>query len=77
MKPGADLRRALRAAETASCEAANVDMALAALTAELRLPDDAPFLIFASGRMAGWIAHAIEQRLSAAPIRPRANYTGD
>jgi citrate synthase len=77
MKPSADLRRALRAAEAASGEAANVDMALAALTVELRLPDDAPFLIFASGRMAGWIAHAIEQRLSAARIRPRANYIGD
>ncbi|HAY06897.1 MAG TPA: hypothetical protein DCY26_09615 [Hyphomonas sp.] len=77
MKPSASLRRALRAAEAASGEAANVDMALAALTVELSLPDDAAFLIFASGRMAGWIAHAIEQRLSAAPIRPRANYIGD
>lgn len=77
MKPSASLRRALRAAEAASGEAANVDMALAALTVELGLPDDAAFLIFASGRMAGWIAHAIEQRLSAAPIRPRANYIGD
>ncbi|MFN7180433.1 citrate synthase [Hyphomonas sp.] len=77
MKPSASLRRALRAAEAASGEAANVDMALAALTVELGLPDDAAFLMFASGRMAGWIAHAIEQRLSAAPIRPRANYIGD
>jgi citrate synthase len=43
---------------------------------QLSLPDDAPFLIFASGRMAGWIAHALEQRASARPIRPRANYVG-
>jgi len=76
MKPGPDLRRAIRAAEAASGEAANVDMALAALTAHLALPDEAPFLIFASGRMAGWIAHAIEQRLSGRLIRPRANYVG-
>lgn len=76
MKPSPSLRRAITAAETAAGEAANIDMALAAFTVELRLPQDAPFLIFASGRMAGWIAHAIEQNLSAAPIRPRANYKG-
>lgn len=76
MKPEADLRRALRAAEAASGEPANVDMALAALTVHLTLPDDAAFLIFASGRMAGWIAHAIEQHQSGRMIRPRANYIG-
>lgn len=76
MKPGAELKRAIRAAEQASGEAANVDMALAALSVHLALPEDAPFLIFASGRMAGWIAHAIEQRTSGKLIRPRANYTG-
>jgi citrate synthase len=76
MKPAAELRRAVRAAEEASGEAANIDMALAALSVQLSLPDDAPFLIFAGGRMAGWIAHALEQRASARPIRPRANYVG-
>ncbi|MEZ5997405.1 MAG: citrate synthase [Hyphomonas sp.] len=74
MKPAPELRRAIRAAEAATGEAANVDMALAALTVRLGLPEDAPFLIFASGRMAGWIAHAIEQRLSGKLIRPRATY---
>lgn len=77
MKPAPALRRAIRAAESGTGEAANVDMALAALTVQLNLPDDAPFLIFASGRMAGWIAHAIEQCRSGRMIRPRANYTGD
>lgn len=77
MKPSPSLRRAMTAAEMASGEAANIDMALAALTVKLGLPEDAPFLIFASGRMAGWIAHAIEQQASGATIRPRANYTGD
>ena len=76
MKPAPALKRAIRAAEQAAGEAANVDMALAALSVQLSLPDDAPFLIFASGRMAGWIAHAIEQLASGKLIRPRANYIG-
>nr|WP_321439664.1 citrate synthase [uncultured Hyphomonas sp.] len=76
MKPAPPLKRAIKAAEAASGEAANVDMALAALSVHLSLPEDAPFLIFASGRMAGWIAHAIEQQASGRLIRPRANYTG-
>jgi len=76
LKPEAPLKRAIRAAEQASGEAANVDMALAALAVQLSLPEDASFLIFASGRMAGWIAHAIEQRVSGRMIRPRATYTG-
>jgi len=76
MKPAPALKRAIRAAEQASGEAANVDMALAALSVHLALPEDASFLIFASGRMAGWIAHAMEQQASGRPIRPRANYIG-
>lgn len=76
MKPDAGLRRAIRAAETAAGDAANIDMALAALTVQLNLPEEAPFLIFASGRMTGWIAHAMEQRATHRIIRPRANYTG-
>ncbi len=51
------------AGEAATGAAANIDMALAALTVSRGLPRDAPFLIFAGGRMAGWIAHAIEQAL--------------
>lgn len=77
MKPRPEVKRAIRAAEDASGARANIDMALAALTAELQLPEEAPFLIFASGRMAGWIAHAIEQGVSQKTIRPRANYTGE
>jgi citrate synthase len=76
MKPSPPVRRAIRAAETAAGEAANIDFALAALTVERELPEDAAFLIFASGRMAGWIAHAIEQSVSGRTIRPRASYTG-
>lgn len=77
MKPGGDLKRAIRAAENHTGARANIDMALAALSVQLELPEDAPFLIFASGRMAGWIAHAIEQVSSGKTIRPRANYMED
>jgi citrate synthase len=33
-------------------------------------------LIFALARMAGWIAHALEEYDSPSAIRPRALYTG-
>lgn len=75
LNPSADLKQAISLAEEKAGVRANIDMALAALTLQLKLPEDAPFLIFASGRMAGWIAHAIEQSASNRPIRPRANYT--
>jgi citrate synthase len=55
----------------------NCDAALAALTRELKLPDDAPFTLFALGRLTGWLAHVMEQRANGRIIRPRARYTGD
>jgi citrate synthase len=76
LRPKSPVRTAILAAEQASGEACNIDMALAAMTVELGLPDDAPFVIFASGRMAGWMAHAMEQIESGRPIRPRATYLG-
>ena len=54
----------------------NLDFGLAAITRAYRLPDDAPFLLFALGRTIGWIAHAIEEYASGHLIRPRARYTG-
>ncbi len=54
----------------------NVDFALAAAAAAHALPEDAPFLLFATARTAGWLAHAIEQGASGRLIRPRARYTG-
>lgn len=74
MKLEPAVKRVIKQAEQEAENAANIDMALAALCLRLNLPDDAPFLIFAAGRMVGWIAHAIEQALSGKPIRPRAKY---
>ena len=37
--------------------------------------DHAPFALFALGRTAGWIAHALEQYERDRLIRPRARYT--
>jgi len=54
----------------------NIDAALAALSLVHKLPDDAAFTIFATGRLIGWIAHAIEQQQTGEIIRPRARYRG-
>jgi citrate synthase len=64
------------AGESMVGEPANVDFALSALTASLRLPADAPFVLFALARCSGWIAHALEQRETGTLIRPRARYAG-
>jgi len=54
----------------------NIDFALAVLTRVAGMPDGAGEAIFAVGRTAGWIAHAIEEYARATPPRPRAVYTG-
>ncbi|MEM5515778.1 citrate synthase [Henriciella sp. AS95] len=77
LSPSRPVENAIAGAEDAIGKPANIDMALAALTVELGLPEDAPFMLFASGRMVGWVAHAIEQLTSGKLIRPRAKYVGD
>ena len=75
----AERRRAaaLRAAgERALGQHPNVDFGLVALCRCLGLPRHAPFTLFALGRSAGWIGHAIEQYASGSLIRPRARYVG-
>jgi citrate synthase len=57
-------------------ELPNLDFGLAAIARTYRLPEQAPLVLFALGRTAGWIAHAIEQYATATLIRPRARYTG-
>src|SRR5690606_20998489 len=53
-----------------------VDVGLVALSAALGLRRGAALGIFASGRVAGWIAHALEQREAGFMLRPRARYVG-
>ncbi len=77
LKPKAAIGKALRALERATGDKPNCDAALAAMTRELDLPDEATFSIFALARMTGWLAHAMEQRESGRIIRPRARYTGE
>lgn len=77
LKMRASMARAISAAERVGGAKANIDMALAALTVHYGLPQTAPFLIFAGGRIVGWLAHAMEQRASGSPIRPRAAYLAD
>ncbi len=57
-------------------ERPNVDLGLAAIAAALALPRGSASGLFALGRTAGWIAHALEQRASAFVLRPRARYVG-
>lgn len=54
----------------------NLDFALAAIASTHELDADVALAIFAAGRMAGWLAHALEQQENGSLIRPRANYVG-
>jgi citrate synthase len=57
-------------------EPATLDAGLVAVTAALGLPPGAASGLFALGRTAGWIAHALEQRTQGFLLRPRARYIG-
>ncbi|MFZ6648116.1 citrate synthase [Undibacterium sp. TJN25] len=54
----------------------NVDFGLAALELACGWPKAASQVLFALGRSAGWIAHAMEQVADGRLIRPRARYVG-
>lgn len=64
----------LQAIETATGGRPSIDTALVMLERAYGLPRGAAFTLFAVGRSAGWLAHAIEQRSQAQLIRPRARY---
>ncbi|HEY1479380.1 MAG TPA: citrate synthase family protein [Gaiellales bacterium] len=53
-----------------------IDFALGAVARAASLPDGSAFGLFALGRSAGWIAHALEAAADGTLIRPRARYTG-
>ena len=79
IKTGIDKRLAVEIPERikeATGAFANNDYALAVMRRELGMPQGSETAIFAIGRTAGWIAHAIEQLESKTLIRPRARYVG-
>ncbi len=53
-----------------------VDLGLVAVAAALGAPSGTAGALFAIGRTAGWVAHAIEQREAGFLLRPRARYVG-
>jgi citrate synthase len=57
-------------------ERPNLDFGLVAVARTYGLPAHSPLLLFALGRTAGWVGHAIEQYAEGGLIRPRARYTG-
>jgi citrate synthase len=61
----------------AAQERPTVDLGLCALAAALGLPPGGAVALFAAGRTAGWIAHALEQRRAGFALRPRARYVGE
>jgi citrate synthase len=54
----------------------NVDFFSAVVYDALGIPPDLCTSIFATGRVAGWCAHALEQYADNRLIRPRAEYVG-
>jgi citrate synthase len=56
--------------------APNMDLPAAACWRSLGIPAELLPAIFAIGRMAGWVAHVLEQAADNRLIRPRARYAG-
>lgn len=56
--------------------ATNVEFYTALLLEAVGFPRDAFTSVFATGRVAGWLAHAREQRLRGKLIRPKSLYIG-
>ena len=71
------LEGVLVAAQTTSRAQPNIDLATAALAFTMQMPSAATEAIFAVARIAGWVAHAIEE-YGEAPLRfrTRALYDG-
>ncbi|MGH8053421.1 MAG: citrate/2-methylcitrate synthase [Stenotrophomonas sp.] len=54
----------------------NIDGLLAAICYVYDLPASHALVMFATARLVGWLAHALEQQALGTLIRPRARYTG-
>lgn len=70
------VRALIDAVSEASGQAPSTDFALAALAYVYGQGVEAGLVLFAAGRVAGWLAHALEQQASGGLIRPRASYVG-
>ena len=66
----------IASAAEASGQYPNIDFLLASLCYVHDLPASHALVIFAAGRLAGWLAHALEQQETGHLIRPRASYVG-
>ena len=66
----------IAATEEITGQRPNIDLMLAAICHANELPATPALVIFAAGRLAGWLAHALEQQAQGNLIRPRASYTG-
>lgn len=64
----------LEAARAAKTELPNVDLAVVAVLGLLGAPRGAAPAVFSVGRIAGWVAHVIEQRYAEYQLRPRAKF---
>ncbi|MEZ4301544.1 MAG: citrate synthase family protein [Polyangiaceae bacterium] len=70
------VRALAKAMAAAGHEPPSLDMGLVAVASAAGLPPGGAAALFAVGRSAGWIAHAMEQRKAGFLLRPRARYTG-
>lgn len=75
-KKHADLFAVADLAEHLTGQKLNIDFGLVAVEIACQLPPGAAQILFALGRTAGWIAHAMEQVDTGQLIRPRARYVG-
>ena len=50
------------------------ELALVVLTRAMNLPPQMPVILFSLSRIAGWVAHVLEQRKDGTLLRPRAKY---
>lgn len=78
-KTSADLPKMLALVQGAreSDQYPNVFAALVILCKALGLPNGTGAMLHTLARTTGWIAHAMEQRLTGAMLRPRAKYMGN
>ncbi|PRG06987.1 citrate synthase [Burkholderia ambifaria] len=76
LNPPAELARFIDQVTTLTGQRPTIDVALAMLSVQLRLPRDAAFGLFSIARSVGLLAHCIEQLRVGKVIRPRSRYTG-